>query len=485
MLSGKGPRHRRGLPVRDRAIRFAALCFGVFSLGVSAHAEERQLVLTAVDKTTGKPVAARRTVTRGERVVRATSGSQLTCSVGDRLYVYNRNYDLVVVLVNAKTPARVRVELKRARTATVVVKDVNQQDLRGLRVEVRHFHSGWDKGAPVFDVRRVGIPTGRLEVSVPAGVDNMIEVIGDSVIAWPPGTFLRAGVTTVMHVDRGRFVPVAWPAGLPAEERQYVLCIPDRTAATPGPPRRIDAWRWYTNGDRWRIETVTKTGLRVLPDSAFHLFWVADDGPRYRYASRKTARIDLSGAAVTQQLKWPQVDGRPVPEGTWIGVGRLDMTALNLMKSYNPSGVFVEANRRKWKRRPPRLAVSATLTCWHPKFGLAHAPWRKGEVPNGRSHPSRIRLKFPGGVEVEGKLATFAMWRGTGTLFISAPCENMAIRFQKRAAAVYPGVRSDAWYGVLVKVVLTDPRTGKVRRIDRNVSIKTPRNGGEAVIRIE
>jgi len=479
---------RGAAPTRSCSCRPGAwLLVVLLAVVAPARGEDRSFRITAVDAATNDPVAWRYALTRDRRVVRRGAATPrartVGCRTGDRLLVFHPSYDLAVVRIGPSTPRRVQVALTPAGTTVVSLAGTTAEQRRRLRVEVHLFTPRLADGAAI-DVRRP-LPVGdaRIEVPVPTGVVAMLDVRADTALAWPPRPSLEPGRTIEVRLDPARTIPVRWPEAVPASGRD-LLCLPDRKTPPPGPPPRTDAWRWHTNGAGWRVGTGLEHGVRLLPDCASHLFWVAPDGPRYRFLDRRTKRLDLSGPAGTRLLRRPVVDGRPVPAGTWIGVGRLDLTALYLLGGEKHEGLFLRSGARSWGDASPRLAAADHVTLWHPGFGLAHAPWNDGQAPAGSAYSARIRARFPPGLDVSGDLVAYPVWRGTGRVATKPPCEKMAITFSAAPAAVFPGVRPGAWYGVLVNAVLSDPKTGRIRRVRHKAEVRTPDGGGTATVRV-
>jgi hypothetical protein len=215
--------------------------------------------------------------------------------------------------------------------------------------------------------------------------------------------------------------------------------------------------------------------MPVLPDAPFHFFANLDGRPVYRYVSRSDDVLDLRRPFLSKVVaRRPLVNGQPVPTGTVLAPGRLDLYTvlevwnqrLNVKCCYRTS----RADEDEWPE--VRLPPSEWLTIWHEDHGLAHVAWRQGCTPKGRTYPGRLTVTAPEGFSATGYVSAYPTWKGTGEWRLAPVEEYLRRRFEGRRRVRFPGLRP-AHYGLDLHVRLTEAATGRVVEVQemREISV--------------
>lgn len=393
---------------------------------------------------------------------------------GDVLLVYCRGYDLGRVALEPAASA-VTIRLRRARTCTVRVPAGNHAAVPvTVAMEMRAC-----KPSPLRDRYEAVLEAGgRLEVAVPAGVRSFVVVKeGPHYCAWPRAFWLEAGREYAIHIELPRRLRLRRDANLPPVRAGGVVFLADLLWTPRCDPARIDAWRSATIEGGWLSNEFRAAGdtMRVLPDVPFHFFAVLDDAPVYRYVRRGDDVLDLRRPFETKTLaRRPVVDGRPVPAGTVLAPGRLDMYAvLELWDRRLTARCCYRTERADEDAWPEvRLPPSSWLTIWHEDFGLAHAAWRRSCTPKGRTYPGRFTVTVPEGCTAAGYVATYPTWKGTGEWCFTPVEKHLRRRFEGRRSVCFPGLRPGP-YAFDLDVTLTRTATGRKIRLEqaREISV--------------
>lgn len=393
---------------------------------------------------------------------------------GDVLLVYCRGYDLRRVALEPAAGA-VTVRLRRARTCTV---RLPAGDYAPVPVTVA-MEMPASQPSPLRDRYEVALEAGgRLEVAVPAGARSFVVVRdGSHYCAWPRAFWLEAGGEYEVHIELPRQLRLRRDGSLPRVRTAGVAILADLLWTPRCEPARVDAWRAATVGGAWLAGEFRAAGasMRVLPNVPFHFFAVLDGQPVYRYVRRGDEVLDLRRPFETRAVaRRPLVDGRPVPAGTLLAPGRLDMYAVQELWDQRAMARCAYRTRRADEEEWPevRLPPSPWLTIWHEDFGLAHAAWRRGATPTGRTYPGQFTVTVPEGVTATGYVAACPTWKGTGEWSFTPVEAYLRRRFEGRRSVRFPGLRPGP-YAFDLGVTLTEIATGRTVRLQqaREISV--------------
>jgi hypothetical protein len=458
----------------------AVLVGGLFASS-PAGAGEPILSVRVLDQETGQVIPDPKCalVDPSRRIVRASfEGLVYRGGVmpraGDALFVYRRGYDLARLALEPGERS-VTARLRRARTCAV---RSPPGDYEPIRVAVSLQKHGWER-PPIQDTYRTELPAGgRLEVPVAAGLQPFVVMVGDEEVhcAWPKAFWIRAGGEYDVNVESPRRLEVRRDGKLPPIRITGVAIFPDLLWNPPFEPDRIDAWRSATFVPGWLTREFQAGGesMRVLPDAPSHLFARLDRQPVYRYVSRKGKVLDLRRPFGTKLVaRRPLVDGCPVPAGTVLAPGRLDM--YTVMELWNQRSVRCcyrteRADEEAWPE--VSLPPSKWLTIWHEDLGLAHAAWRRGCAPKGRLYPGQFTVTVPEGFSATGYVAAYPTWKGAGEWKFTAVASHLRRRLEGRRSVRFPGLRP-GHYGYDLEATLTEAATGRVVKLEqkREISI--------------
>jgi hypothetical protein len=447
-----------------------------------AGAGEPILSVRVLDQETGREIPDPQCalVDPARRVVRATFPGRayrgdVTPRAGDALLVYRRGYDLARVALDPSERA-VTARLRRARTCVVHVAPGSHPP---LRVDVfAQLPSAW-RNSPIKDTYHAMLePEGRLEVAVPAGLQPFVVVDPEEHhCLWPRAFWIEAGGTYVVKIESPRLLEVWRDGDLPRFRTGGVRIYADLLWTPPFQPARIDAWRSAVYTGLWLGMAFRAAGetMPVLPDAPFHFFAQLDDQPVYRHVSRRDDVLDLRRPFTTKVVAHrPLVNGRPVPAGTVLAPGRLDLyTVTELWDQYlvvKCCYCTAPADEDEWPE--VRLPPSEWLTIWHEDHGLAHVAWRENCTPKGRTHPGRLTVTVPEGFSATGYVSAYPTWKGTGEWRLAPVKKLLRRRLDGRRSVRFPGLRP-AHYGLDIQVTLTEAATGRVVELQqmREISV--------------
>ena len=412
-----------------------------------------------------------------------------------RLFVYLRGYDLVEREL-AQGVVRADVILRPIQRPCVLVVSGPGMEKETFRLSVvgdmgRRNASGWPRDliADSFDLDFKG-PRVSLPVARGLHFTTMVQV--GSGVVWPIGLRLRPGRTHQLHYR------TPWTVRLRPSGVRNVLArdafefVPDRMWQPREMSRdRVDAWRWMLNGPMWLSQLFPPAGdsMAVTPRVAFHL-WIDHGGvPIYRHLAPPSPAepaqpaqpanpgdcaesvLDLRppyrAVAIVER---PLLDGNPIPGGTLLASGRLDLQALAMIwdqRERLPGFTFRAPGRAAaWPQL--RLADAAWLTLWHPDLGLAHMAWpQETKRAPGRSRPlnaktyrARLRVTAAAGGLFSGSLYFYPVWSGAGAVSTVPPAGILLHRFGPTVRLIYRGLRPGR-YGIECKVrFLENARAG-------------------------
>ncbi|NJN14352.1 MAG: hypothetical protein HC813_01515 [Planctomycetes bacterium] len=211
----------------------------------------------------------------------------------------------------------------------------------------------------------------------------------------------------------------------------------------------------------------TPPTFTLIPRSPCHMFWVVRREPCYLYASPAETRIDLSGMPRQKTiLARPTVGGEPLPEGSWLFPGRLDLVScssvLELQQSLAGCFLRLGAPDETWEGRT--LPAADSLTAWHPDLGLVHYGWKADERPEGALYPGCAVVELAPGRKAIGRVSVYNIWKGTGKIRTTPPEKLLRRSFTEETRTLtFRGLPPGA-YSFYFQVFFTDPATGESRK---------------------
>lgn len=274
---------------------------------------------------------------------------------------------------------------------------------------------------------------GELELG-PSGADVAIAEPGlawfgaDDAVAWPIAVRLAPGGRATVHVEPLRDVR------LPDSEGDWTL-VPDRTEIPAGPGARRDALQAWIDTEAPRVgRRADECDVARVPATAWWALGAVAGRPVLAHAASDAPEFRVVARDVVHVAAEPQVDGVPVPEGTLVAPGALDLAAAAHVRSAVLRGRWRGAVVREssaW--RGAEVPRAATYTLWHPRFGVAYAePPSDGRLA-ARSEPGRVTFVPADGGAFSGTVAVWPTWPGGGTAF-SRPADS-GLRLAASAAS--------------------------------------------------
>jgi hypothetical protein len=240
-----------------------------------------------------------------------------------------------------------------------------------------------------------------------------LEMSSETAVVWPRcpqarnGDVLRVQVEPLVEV---RIVASGAAAGPALGRLAFAV---DRFAPPSGPRERIEALQVAVDlaapvaerrggaqvvrlprGTRWWC-------LGELGRTPFLVLFAADEGTVVLDAPRLRTLADE-----------PRVVGSPIPPGTLVAPGRLDLWAVACVRD--------AVVRRGWKGAVIRgreawagagLPAADVLTLAHPSFGFAYPAWTEDPV-DGRPEPCEIRFEARRGGRFSASVAVWPAWPG-------------------------------------------------------------------------
>jgi hypothetical protein len=408
--------------------RFRCLTIAIVLACVSARAAAGEEVAVRVtDAETGKAVVAFECAVfdPASSSVRCRSSSG-SCAgpvrAGERLYVYARGYDVLVVDLTEDQKSVTGTMTRCADRCTIrsaadgVVQVLESQVAAGF---------GGDGPVRVRTEHEVGADP--VTVMLPRGAVTSLIVTGpDGALYWPLVSRPQPEEAIVVRRETARLLRVRFPG---SPEVAPVLCFPDYSRQPGVEGARVDAWRWSLNRPGWLRDRFARGDgrIHVLPDVPFHVFLRVNDVPHYRYVTREIGAIDFRTPAVRSVASRPVVDGVPVVQGALVAPGRLDLLALSEL-----------VHARAWERgfayltgdpgaawEAPSLPDAAWLTVWDRSRGVAYIAWKEGAALAGETEAGAVDVVVPERVEVRGTLSLVPVWRGAGAVRTVPPDEAL------------------------------------------------------------
>jgi len=389
----------------------------------------------------------------------------------DELIVYRRGHDTARVRLAAGVRS-VSVALSPASRPCVIV-------LQGAGAEDPRFQLVWtiSSGLGFRDQYRTEGRGHRVGATISRGVTTDVTIEGRGVVAWPR----RARVPEDGAPVRLRLEPPWMPKlrtdvvdrELGATEVEF---FPDFRFVPPGPPERVDAWRMAAHRPWWGRSLPLRDGCPVLLAPPVPVHVVATLGGRtlVRHVAPGSEVIDLRGAAAPRPLRAPPLlDGRPAPPGTVVLPGRLDVAtvAAFLDVRHTHPGLVVRIADDGTVPGDAALPPADWLTAWHPAFGLAHVRWIAGEQPSGRRYPGSMVVHAPRGWALEGTIAGYPIWRGTGTIRTIPPDLHLKRDCAGAASLRFRGLRP-GWHAFDLHLELVHEGSGRRHRVDYTYEVE-------------
>jgi hypothetical protein len=394
---------------------------------------------------------------------------------GDKLLVYLRGHDVARVELTAGCRS-VDVALLPASRKCVI-------DLQGAEEEDLRFQLVWTLriGRVLRDHYREEVRGTRIPVRIPRGVRADVTVQRRGLVIWPRRAPLPEQGDLQLRCEQ------PWRPTLRIDVTDRPMkpteleFFPDFLVRPPGPAARTDAWRAAVNQPWWGRTVALGDGRPLWIAPAVPLHAVATVGGRtvVRRVEPGAKVVDLRDIALPIQLPaLPLVDGRPAPSGSFILPGRLDVATaaafLDVRHSHPHLALLVaEIHPQKGQPRSLALAPSDWLTVWHPERGLAHLRWTKDAIPQGRRFPGTMVIRAPGGWVLEGTIAAYPIWRGSGAVKTIPPDNHLQREFDRVPQARYRGVRP-GWHAFDIHVDLVQDKTGRRHRVDHTHEVELP-----------
>ena len=376
---------------------------------------------------------------------------------GDELWVYHRGHDLRRVRLAAGQRAVETTLVPAADRCRVVLRGEPAATIHVYLQSAREYQP-----RPVDDEFQAEVSADGVEFSVPRGVRTFAAVAGSDRLIWPRAFSLVAGAVHELTIDPPRRLAVRHDA----ERKRFNAFrgLADLLVAPPGPAARIDAWRLRATLS-WLGTTLDVDSLSVSPDTPFHLFARAGSETVYRRVGRRDAFLDLRSPFPSKGVAFrPVVDRAPVPPGTIVAPGRLDLYAVSQVgdPASNLDGCFHRVRDEAWP--VVRLPAAEWLTTWSPAHGLAHLPWEKGGTPTGATYPGELAIVLPDGCTATGHVSVYPDWKGTDEWRQVPPDTLLRRRFDGRRRIRVRGLRP-AHYGISIEITLTEERTGRATEL--------------------
>jgi len=274
-----------------------------------------------------------------------------------------------------------------------------------------------------------------------------------------------AAWTPTIRID----APVSDGAGPPA-----LAFLPDYSFAPPGPPIRVDAWKWRVTVPGWGRRPRPKDGdkLSILPPVPI-LALVSIDGTtvarRFKPGDgvvdlRRGKRKSEESGHYRRLSAVPQVDRKPAPPGSFVLPGRLDVATIGSLiasRSQFPGMVVaLPADRRGVLPADADLVPADWLTVWHPRFGLSHMRWPRAGIPGGKWYPGSMVIRAPKGWLLDGSVVAFPIWRGTGRVQTTPPVAPLRRKFRNVSEVRFGGLRP-GWHSFVMRLDLVQPDSAR------------------------
>ena len=462
-----------------RASRLLLLC----AWAGWAAAGEPLLTVRATDAATGRPLAALlcglvRPGTAGSYA--RFEGSEYregpAPQAGDRLHVFCRGYDAVVKTL-AGDARTIDVALTPAKGRCLVRIEGDGSEKCSVEFLVQILGPGPRGEEPIrtsYEVRR---PGSRHEFVIPRGVSIAIWASGRPGLVVPGSFRGEAGATRTMRYVAPRSLEVRRADSLRIrggnlEVLPDLLWKPDVAAA------QVDVWRTRLNGPGWLRGGITGAAatIAVSPDVPFHLFASWRGRGIYRYVTRDTPVLDLSGPGpLSRVTARPVVDGRPAPAGSRLLPGRLDLFTASTLTELPVAldGCVGELGPVDARWTPVALPAAEWLTLWHPVRGIAHLRSTDDGAPTGTWQPGRVVLEPAPGYDAAGHVSVFPVWQGTGAVTTVPPERPLRRSLRGSEAVEFRGLPPGR-YGLRCRFTSVHKESGQARKVQRTIEFDLP-----------
>jgi hypothetical protein len=383
---------------------------------------------------------------------------------GDALLVYARGHDVArVPLTDGCRSAQVALA-PATRKCVIDLQGAGEEDLRFQLVWSLHV------GSAIRDHYRLEARGRRVECLVPRGARVVVTVEGRGLLAWPR----RAPVAKYVriHLERAWRPTLRIDVAGRALRSTEVEFFPDLLIPPPGPAARTDAWKAAVNRAWWGRDTALHDGrpLAILPPVPLHAVATVNGRTVLRRFEPRGESLDLRRIPAPRELRaLPLVDGAPPPAGTAILPGRLDVATVTAFLDIRRSHPHLAAIVAGGQPQRILLAPSDWLTVWHVEHGLAHLRWRA--EPAGKRYPGTMVVRAPRGWTLEGSIAAYPVWRGTGTIKTVPPDTHLKRVCDGVAMLCFRGLRP-GWHAFDIHVDLV--KEGRRHRVDYTHEVELP-----------
>jgi hypothetical protein len=315
----------------------------------------------------------------------------------------------------------------------------------------------------------------------PKGAEVTVKPALVDVIFWPLVIWVEDGGTATFHTARLRNIPVLLPPG--AEKGLRVLARVDRTEIPRGDPTWIDALDMRACLENERLDNEdgrpTLRGLLPLP---YHVFAISGANSVY-------VRLDASATELDLRREWGKrrveselrLNGEPLPTGTLVAPGRLDLLTAAWLEEWHPRGrTFGCHVSGAGVSAPLELPRSEWVTLWHPEVGLAWVRPGDDGLVEGRTGACSISFHAPARGTIRGTASVWPAWPGGAGSFTTPSEWCIAHQFAGVAEARVVGLPPGRYRAVYA----FEPADGKgaVHRSRAEVDVSEKHPVAEVVI---
>jgi hypothetical protein len=285
-----------------------------------------------------------------------------------------------------------------------------------LRVALRREPSREDDAGGAVAAVDVEVGPAGTRIELPPGPPCRLSAACDAAVVWPRSVQAEDGDEVVLRIEP--LADLVLRTAEPAETLGHLAFVADRFEAASGPAARIDALQVAID--------LTSPVPRPAPEGAHVLlprgtvWWcLADVGGTPVLAH---IRADEGGAVLARRplrrlVSEPRVAGAPIPPGTLVAPGRLDLCAAAFVRDAVLRGTWRGAVIRGRKEgRGADLAAADQVTLAHPAFGIAYASWHDEGI-DARPGPCEIRFEAPSGRPFSASVAVWPAWPGADADF--------------------------------------------------------------------
>lgn len=220
----------------------------------------------------------------------------------------------------------------------------------------------------------------------------------------PDDPFARAAVALglpavpePLEPRRQRTLVLRPAVGAPVfDEYDGVLVCIDPSVVPRWPPAAFDVLAFATPIPWTVLAKGTDRWIRGIPDDLqVHVFGTLGGEPFALTAEPGKSEVTIAPRQGGRRLRGrPVVNGRPVPDGTVLAPGRLDLESVRRVSArwLRGRGLSVVLHPRA-PDQSHTLPAADTLTAWHPSFGVAWLPWDDQSIPSGGPCPGVLTIR--------------------------------------------------------------------------------------------